>query len=353
MSNGMKQCFIFITALLLLCNTTFANGKRQMTPQQRQIYQNSMAVKQRRNWEANRTQRHLYQIEKYKNSFQHNPDLYFPRRTRRVSYGWYDRLFGAGSYANALAKDQLVSDDIAKVFLNYLELLTSQLDVTKELPSTLTDDTWIQRPLVNKDFVQEEFMPLGDMWELRDVWYKPEVTTATEVVKAEDSKKYLAFKTGGDVMLRAFTLQKGTIYTWKVLVHVIENDSDVVKLLPADVQSAASADNSSAVGVGNARFYTERSGVYMKMKQYDKAIADMQKAIDLEPDKAEYYENVAAMYIEQEMYDNAFPYINKAIELNPNNGRAYIFRGYIHMKRHRNDLWQEDFKRARKLGEKV
>lgn len=79
----------------------------------------------------------------------------------------------------------------------------------------------------------------------------------------------------------------------------------------------------------------------------------MLQAIKLAPDEEQYYANVAAIYIDQEMYDNAFPYINKAIEMNPNNGSYYIFRGYIHMKRHRNDLFQEDFKRARKLGEKV
>ena len=349
----MKQIGILITVMLLICSASFANEKRQMTPQQKQIYQNSMAVKQRRNLEANRTQRQLYRLEKYKNSFQHNYALYFPRRIRHASYGWYDRLYGAGSYANALAKDQLISDDIARMFLNFLELHTSQLDVTKELPSSLVVDAWIQKPLVNKDFVQEEIMPLGDMWELRDVWYKPEVPTATEVVKAEDGKKYLAFKSSGDVMLRTFTLQKGTIYTWRVLVHVVKDDSDVVKLLPADVQEVTPLDNAVSSGQDNARFYAERSGVYWKMKQYDKALADMKNALELEPDKAEYYENVAAIYIEQEEYDNALPYINKAIELNPNNGRAYIFRGYIHMKRHRNDLYQADFRQARKLGEKV
>lgn len=349
----MNRGIVIIPVVLLLCSTAFANGKRQITPQQRKIYQNSMAVQQRRNWEANRTHRQLYRLEKHKNSFQHNYDLYFPRRTRRVSYGWYDRLFGAGSYANALAKEQLISDDIAKMFLNFLELHTSQLDITKELPSFIVVDAWIKKPLVNKDFVQEEIMSLGDMWELRDVWYKPEDPTATEVVKAEDGKKCLAFKSSGDVMLRAFTLQKGTIYTWKVLVHVIKDDSDVVKLLPADVQTSAIVDNSSAVEPNNARFYEERAGVYWKMKQFDKALADMKKALEVEPEKAEYYENVAAIYIEQEKYDNALPYINKAIELNPNNGRAYIFRGYIHMKQHRNDLYQADFKRARKLGERV
>ena len=261
-------------------------------------------------------------------------------------------LYGAGALANALANGQFISDDIAKMFLNFLELHTSQLDITKELPAFITVDAWTQKPLVSIDYFQEEIMPLGEMWELRDVWYKPEVPTSTEVVKTGDGK-YLAFKSSGDVMLRAFSLQKGTVYTWKVLVHVIKDDSDVVKLLPSEAQAAAPVCDAMDSVPDNARFYAERSGVYWKMKQYDKALADMQKALELEPDNAEYYENVASIYIDREMYDNALPYINKAIALNPDNGRSYIFRGYIYMKRGRNDLYQADFKRARKLGEKV
>lgn len=356
MKFEIKQGFLLLTVMLLICNPSFANSKRQMTPQQRQIYKHSVAANKQRNWQANKTQRDLYRNEKYRNGFG-NYDLYYPQRktraSRRASYAWFDRVYGAGALANALANDQLISDSLSKTYLNFLELHTSQLDVTKELPSSLVIDAWIQKPLVNKDFVQEEIISLGDRWELREVWYKPEIPTATEVVRADDGKKYLAFKSSGDVMLRAFTLQKGSIYTWRVLVHVVKDDSDVVKLIPADVQAVMPLDNAVSSGQDNARFYAERSGVYWKMKQYDKALADMKNALELEPDKAEYYESVAAIYIEQEKYDNALPYINKAIELNPNSGRAYIFRGYIHMKRHRNDLYQADFRQARKLGEKV
>ena len=259
--------------------------------------------------------------------------------------------------AKALANDQLISDDIAKMFLNFLEMHTSQLDITKELPAFITVDTWIQKPLVSIDYFQEEIMPLGGMWELREVWYKPEDSAATEVVTLEDGKKYLTFKNVGDIKLRAFTLSNGKIYTWKSLVHVRTEDvSDLVKESPTKIASSTSvngSDKTTETEEGNAKFYAERSGVYWKMKQFDRALADMLQAIKLAPDEEQYYANVAAIYIDQEMYDNAFPYINKAIEMNPNNGSYYIFRGYIHMKRHRNDLFQEDFKRARKLGEKV
>ena len=357
----MKHCIVVFTVALLLCNSVFADGKKQMTPQQKQIYQNSMAVKQQRNWEANRANRELYQFEKLKNSFG-NYSLFFPRKkpTRqsyRASYEWFDRIYGAGSYANALAQNQLMSDGLYQTFLNFLELHTRQLDITKELPSFITTDTWSQKPLINIDYFQEDIMPLGGIWELREVWYKPENSTETEVVTLEEGKKYFTFKTVGDIKLRAFTLDKGKIYTWKTLVHVRSDDvSDLLKESPTVVSTLASSSGSGKTTVTeseNVNYYVERSDVYWQMKQYDKAIADMLQAIRLAPGEAEYYENVAAIYIDQEKYDNALPYINKAIELKPNNGRAYIFRGYIHMKRHRNDLYQADFRQARKLGEKV
>ena len=361
MKFGMKQGFLLFTVILLLCSPSFANGKRQMTPQQRQIRQHSVAANKQRNWEANRTQRELYQRERYRNGFG-NYDLYYPRskptrQSRRASYEWFDKVYGAGSYANALAKEQLVSDSVSKMVLNYLEINTSQLDITKELPSFVTTDTWTQKPLISIDYFQEDIMPVAGLWELREVWYKPLDPSATEVVSDENGKKYLAFKTIGDIKLQAFTLNKGNFYTWKALVHVRSDDvSDLLKEPPTVVSAPASlngSEKSTVIETGNAKFYVERSGVYWQMKQYDKAIADMLQAIRLAPDKADYYEGVAAIYIDQEKYDEALPYINKAIELNPNNGKSYIFRGYIYMKRGRNDLFQADFKRARKLGEKV
>lgn len=361
MKFEIKQGFLLLTVMLLICNPSFANSKRQMTPQQRQIYKHSVAANKQRNWQANKTQRDLYRNEKYRNGFG-NYDLYYPQRktraSRRASYAWFDRVYGAGALANALANDQLVSDSLSKTFLNFLELHTSQLDITKELPSFIPiAETGTQKPLVSIDYFQEEIMPLGGMWGLREVWYKPEDPAATEVVTLEDGKKYLTFKNVGDIKLRAFTLSNGKIYTWKSLVHVRTEDvSDLVKESPTKLATSTSVNGSVGnlkTATGNAKFYAERSGVYWQMKQFDRALADMLQAIKLAPDEEQYYANVAAIYIDQEMYDNAFPYINKAIEMNPNNGSYYIFRGYIHMKRHRNDLFQEDFKRARKLGEKV
>lgn len=80
----MKRCIIFVIVLVLLCSNSFANSKRQMTPQQRRIYENSVAVQQRRNWQANKTQRDLYRLERYKNGFG-NYDLYYPQRKTRAS----------------------------------------------------------------------------------------------------------------------------------------------------------------------------------------------------------------------------------------------------------------------------
>lgn len=361
MKFGMKQGFVLFTVMLLLCSPSFANGKRQITPQQRQIQQHSVAANKQRNWEANRTQRELYQRERYRNGFG-NYDLYYPRskptrQSRRASYEWFDKVYGAGSYANALAKNQLISDSHSKTVLNFLELYTRQLDITKELPSFISTDTWTQNPLINIDYFQEEIMPLAGIWELREVWYKPEDSTATEVISSEDGKKYLSFKKIGDINLRAFIIDHGKFYTWKTLVHVRSDDvSDLLKETPTKVATYTSANgsgNATDLVNENDKFYMERSGVYWQMKQYDKAVADMLQAIRLAPDKAEYYEGLAAIYIDQEKYDDALPYINKAIELNPNNGKSYIFRGYIYMKLGRNDLYQADFKRARKLGEKV
>jgi tetratricopeptide (TPR) repeat protein len=41
---------------------------------------------------------------------------------------------------------------------------------------------------------------------------------------------------------------------------------------------------------------SERGGTYSKLKEYDKAIADYTKAMELDPENADYYDERAEVY---------------------------------------------------------
>ncbi len=111
----MKKVISIVALSLTLCCAAFAagkpsgnNGKFRATPQQ--VRQHSMAANQQRTWEANRTNRQLYRMEKYRNGHLSALDL-IPRRICHLSHAWYYSLF----------KIEKSAYSIDKIVLGFLE----------------------------------------------------------------------------------------------------------------------------------------------------------------------------------------------------------------------------------------
>ena len=92
------------------------------------------------------------------------------------------------------------------------------------------------------------------------------------------------------------------------------------------------ADNTEKV---NAVAYKARGGAYYKKRQYDLAMADLNKALEITPDnssyKAEVYCDRGIVYLKQGKNDLAFTDFSKAIDINPWFVEAYNNRGIAHM----------------------
>ena len=58
-------------------------------------------------------------------------------------------------------------------------------------------------------------------------------------------------------------------------------------------------------------------------KNYDRSIAECDKAIDVDPKFAMAYNTCCSAYNDKKDYDRAMAYCNKAIELDPKNDVAY------------------------------
>jgi tetratricopeptide (TPR) repeat protein len=61
--------------------------------------------------------------------------------------------------------------------------------------------------------------------------------------------------------------------------------------------------------------YNNRGAAFMNKGEYDEAIADLDKAIELSPEFAMAYSNRGAAYINKGEYDKAISDSNKAIKL--------------------------------------
>jgi len=73
--------------------------------------------------------------------------------------------------------------------------------------------------------------------------------------------------------------------------------------------------------------YNTRGNAWSNIGKFDKAIADYNSAIELNPNLAECYHNMGSLWYDKGKYVKSIENYDKAIELNPNYARAYFSRG--------------------------
>ena len=92
--------------------------------------------------------------------------------------------------------------------------------------------------------------------------------------------------------------------------------------------------------------YNNRGNAYAELKQYENAIEDFNKAIEVNPKFAEAYNNRGPAYAELKQYGRAIEDYNRAIELNPKFAKAYNNRGIAYAKLKQHERVIEDFNKA-------
>jgi tetratricopeptide (TPR) repeat protein len=102
----------------------------------------------------------------------------------------------------------------------------------------------------------------------------------------------------------------------------------------------------------NAEAYNNRGNAHSELNKHEEAIEDFNKAIELDPKYAEAYNNRGNAYYELNKHEEAIEDFNKAIELNPNFAAAYNNRGITLVQTNEElDKAIGDFKHARDLSE--
>jgi serine/threonine protein kinase len=96
--------------------------------------------------------------------------------------------------------------------------------------------------------------------------------------------------------------------------------------------------------------YNNRGLAYSAFKEYQKALADYTRAIELDPNDAAAYNNRGTAYKNLKEYQKAIADFDRAIQLNPNNANAYHNRGntYRELKEYQRAL--VDYTRAIELN---
>jgi tetratricopeptide (TPR) repeat protein len=99
----------------------------------------------------------------------------------------------------------------------------------------------------------------------------------------------------------------------------------------------------------NAEYYKKRGEVYYLKNDYDSAIADCTQVIKLDPNNAGFYYNRGVVYYLKNDYDSAIADYTQAIKLDPNDAEFYYNRGNVYFGKKDYDSAIADYTKAIKL----
>ena len=95
--------------------------------------------------------------------------------------------------------------------------------------------------------------------------------------------------------------------------------------------------------------YLDRGNFYYGNKDYDAAIKDFTKAIQLKPTVPESFYNRGLSYNNKGLYDLALADFNKTIQVKPTYYAGYLMRGWVHYNKLEYDLALKDYAKALQL----
>lgn len=96
--------------------------------------------------------------------------------------------------------------------------------------------------------------------------------------------------------------------------------------------------------------YFSRGNAFKYENNYKLALADFNKAIELDPNYSQAYYNRGTAFEDQNKHDLALADFNKAIELDPNFAPAYNNRGNVYLNLNQYEMALTDFNKAIKLN---
>jgi len=102
-----------------------------------------------------------------------------------------------------------------------------------------------------------------------------------------------------------------------------------------------------------AQSFFNRGVAYMGKGQYDQAISDYTKALEIDPRYEIAYFARGVAYMNKGQYDQAISDLTKAIEINPRYGVAYFSRGRAYYYKTEYDKSWDDIKKAQDLDYRV
>jgi Tfp pilus assembly protein PilF len=103
----------------------------------------------------------------------------------------------------------------------------------------------------------------------------------------------------------------------------------------------------------DAKFYIDRAIAYGEKGQFDQAIDDFTKALEIDPKGADAYYFRGIAYANKNQHDQAISDYNKALEIDRKSAGAYYNRAIAYYSKKEYDESWKDIKKAEDLGYKI
>ncbi|MBM4432468.1 MAG: tetratricopeptide repeat protein [Chloroflexi bacterium] len=120
--------------------------------------------------------------------------------------------------------------------------------------------------------------------------------------------------------MKNFVFRIVVILASLIVVGVLGCPSPVTPTSPTTTHGTTTRDSSAEESYN-------RGCELLDEGEYDEAIDEFTKAIELDPAYADAYSNRGWAYAITEQYDRAIADYNRAIELDPQNASVYVYRG--------------------------
>jgi len=141
------------------------------------------------------------------------------------------------------------------------------------------------------------------------------------------------------VQLRADALLKSLanepLFSSELLAHIYRERGFAYKRLKEYGRAIADFDHAIELSPNYARAYASRGSAYRSLKEYERAIIDYNHALDLWPNYLWVYTGRSRTYVHLKEYMQSINDLNRAIEIEPDYAWTYFIRGFTH-------LWLKD-----------
>jgi tetratricopeptide (TPR) repeat protein len=137
--------------------------------------------------------------------------------------------------------------------------------------------------------------------------------------------------------------------TWQRLFNIPPGPLKTVSLLFLYVVCVCFA----GVAIVGITVSMDRGSFYLTKGEYDRAISEFNKTLEINPNDSGAYRNRDAAYMNKGQYDHAISDYTRALEINPKDAEAYTFRGRAYYVKEEYEKSWEDFNNAEDLGYRV